>query len=157
MVQSLNKNWLVVSKITWGIGTTSDKQWKVQKVELWCAIFVKKIHLSKKCVFSAKTLYIERIYLTLLSTNCVTIHQITNAIFETISYFSRHNSSAFFLAQTLHTFFKSSPSKWKFSNFPLLGLKFTKLFMSFFKQKVSFFFKFWIFFSVMRDNSSVFF
>ena len=40
--------------------------------------------------------YIERIYLTLLSTTCVKIHQITYVIFETISHFSRHNSSVFF-------------------------------------------------------------
>ena len=38
-----------------------------------------------------------------------------------------------FLAQTLHTFYKSSPSKCKFSDFPLLRLKFTKFLMSFFK------------------------
>ena len=40
--------------------------------------------------------YIRRIYLTLLSTTCVKIHQIPFTIFETISYFSRHNSSLFF-------------------------------------------------------------
>ena len=33
--------------------------------------------------------YIQNIYLTLLSTTCVKIHQIPYAIFETISYFSR--------------------------------------------------------------------
>ena len=62
-----------------------------------------------------------------------------------------------FLAQTLHTFYKSSPSKCKFSDFPLLRLKFTKFFMSFFKLKVSFSSKFRSFFSIMRDNSSVLF
>ena len=51
-----------------------------------------------------------------------------------------------FLAQTLHTFCKSSLSKWKFSDFPLLKLKFTKFLMSLFKKsqflfKVSIFFK----------------
>ena len=56
----------------------------------------------------------------------------------------------FFLVQTLHTFNKSSTSKWKFSVFPLLGLKFTKFLIPFFKQKISFF-------SVMRDNSYVLF
>ena len=76
-----------------------------------------------------------KIYLTLLSATCVKIHQITYVIFETISHFSWHNS-CIFLAQTLYTFYKSSPSKCKFSDFPLLGLKFTKFLMSFFKQKV---------------------
>ena len=37
------------------------------------------------------------------------------------------------LAQTLHTFYKSSPSKCKFSSFSLIRLKFTKFLMSFFK------------------------
>ena len=34
-----------------------------------------------------------------------------------------------FLAQTLHTFYESRPSKYKFSDFPLLRLKFTKFLM----------------------------
>ena len=62
-----------------------------------------------------------------------------------------------FLAQTLHTFDKSSLSKFKFSDFPLLELKFTKFFMLFFKQKLSFSSKFGSVFTVMRGNSSVFF
>ena len=62
-----------------------------------------------------------------------------------------------FLTQTLHTFYKSSLSKCKFSDFALLGLKFTKFLMSFCKQKVSFSSKFGSFFSVMRDHSSVLF
>ena len=57
------------------------------------------------------------------------------------------------LAQTLHTFDKNIPSKYKFSDFPLLESKFMK-FMSFFKQKVSFSSKFESLFSVMTDNSS---
>ena len=83
--------------------------------------------------------YIPKIYLTLLSTTCVKIHQITYVIFETIykSFFTTQFLCIFF-AQTLHTFYKSSPSKCKFSDFPLLGLKFTKFLMSFFKQKDSF-------------------
>ena len=58
------------------------------------------------------------------------------------------------LAQTLHTFDKSSPSKCKFSDFSILKLKFTKFLMSFFKSKVSFSSKFRSFLRVMRDNSS---
>ena len=80
--------------------------------------------------------YIQTVYLTLVSTTCVKIHHYV--IFETISYFLRHNSSVFFLAQTLHTLYNSSPSKRKFSDFSLLLLKFTKSPMSVFKQKVSF-------------------
>ena len=61
------------------------------------------------------------------------------------------------LAQTLHTFHKNIPSKYKFSDFPLLELKFIKFLMSFFKQEVSFSSKFGSLFSVMRDNSSALF
>ena len=43
---------------------------------------------------------IQRIYPTILSTTCIKIHQIPYAVFETISYFLRHNSSVFFLLST---------------------------------------------------------
>ena len=62
-----------------------------------------------------------------------------------------------FLGQTLLIFYKSIPSRCKFSDFPLFALKFTKFPTSFFKQKVSFSSKFGSFFSVMRDHSSVLF
>ena len=39
--------------------------------------------------------HIQRIYLTLLSTTCMKIHQIPYVIFETISHFSLHSSSVF--------------------------------------------------------------
>ena len=62
------------------------------------------------------------------------VHQIIYAI---ISFFTTQ-LLCIFLAQMLHTFYKSSPSISKFSDFPLLGLKFMKLLTSFLKQKVSF-------------------
>ena len=96
------------------------------------------------------------IYLTLLSTTCVKIHQITYVIFETISHFSRHNSSVFFSSNITY-FLQKQPIKVRIFRFPLLWLKFTKFLMSFFKQKVSFSSKFESFFSVMRHNSSVLF
>ena len=101
--------------------------------------------------------YIQRVYLTFLSSTCMKIHQIPYFIFETISHFSRHNFSVFFSVQSLHSFYKSSPSKCKFSYFLLLALKFTKFVISFLKQKVRFSLKFGSFFSVMGDNSSVLF
>ena len=105
-----------------------------------------------KITFLQLKRYIHRVYLTLLSTTCVKIQQIPQVVFETISHFS-----SVFFAQTLHTFTKSSPTKCKFSDFPLLALKFIKLLMSFFKQKVSFSSKFGSLFSVTRDNFSVLF
>ena len=50
--------------------------------------------LSKKYIPSAKTLHTED--LSNISATCVKIHQIAYVIFETISYFSQHNSSASF-------------------------------------------------------------
>ena len=62
MVQSLGIQKLV-SKIE-GIWTTSDKQWKVQKVETWWTFVQKNTFLQLKH-------YIQWIYLTLLSITCV--------------------------------------------------------------------------------------
>ena len=59
MVESLYKNWLLVSEIAWEIWRTSDKQWKVQIIEIWWDAFVQKIHISKKSIRSAKKLYAE--------------------------------------------------------------------------------------------------
>ena len=151
MVQSFYKNWLLVLKTTWGIWTTSHNQWKVQSWNLMGCFCPKNTFLQLEHD-------IPKIYLTLLSTTCAKIHQITYVIFGTIykSFFTTQLLCTF-LAQTLHTFYKSCPSKCKFSDFPLLESKFTNFLMSFFKQQVSFSSKFVSFFSVMRDNSSVLF
>ena len=156
MVQSLYKNWLLVSKITWGIWTTLDKQWKVQNVEIWWVTFVQKIYLSKKCIPSAKRLHTEDLsnitfnYLCENSPNYL-CHFWNQKLFFTAQLL------CIFLAQTLHTFYENSSSKCKFSDFSLLGLMFTKFLISFFQQKISFSLKFGSFFSVMRDHSSVLF
>ena len=90
--------------------------------------------------------HIQRIYLTLFSTTRAKIRQMTYVIFETSrkkkffwkkSFFTTQ-LLCIFLTQTLHTFYKSSTSKCKFSDFPLLALKITKFLMSFFKQKTIF-------------------
>ena len=90
--------------------------------------------------------HIQSIYLTLFSTTCAKIRQMTYVIFETSrkkkffwkkSFFTTQ-LLCIFLIQTLHTFYKSSTSKCKFSDFPLLALKITKFLMSFFKQKTIF-------------------
>ena len=111
MVRSLYKNWVLVSKIT-GIWTTSNKQWKVQKAEIWLATFVQKIHsVSKK--------RIQRIYLTLLSTTCVESHQITCVVFETIaSHFSWH-SPVFFSSVFFNSFIFSSNITYSLQKYPI--------------------------------------
>ena len=111
--------------------------------------FCPKINLPKKYIPSAKTLYTEYLTFNHLCENS------PNYLCH-LNHFSRHNSSVFFLAQT-YNFYKSSSSKCKFSDFLLLGLKFTKFLMSLFKQNVSFSSKFGSLFNVMRDYSSVFF
>ena len=63
----------------------------------------------------------------------------------------------YFLSQTLRTFYKSSLSKWKFSDLPLLTFKFTKCLMSFLEPRVSFSSNFASLFSVIETNSSVLF
>ena len=63
----------------------------------------------------------------------------------------------YFSSSKITYFQQNSPSKCKFSDFLLLELKFTKLLMSFFKQKGSFSSKFESLLSVMRDNFPVFF
>ena len=156
MVQNLYKNWLLVSKLIWKIWATSDKQWKVQKVDIWWATFVQKINLSKKYIPSAKTLYTE-VYLKLLSTACGKIHQVSYVIFETIKSFFKTQLLFIFLDQVLHTLYKSSLSKRKFSDFLLLELKFAKFLMSFCKQKASFSSKFGSFFSVVREFFCIYF
>ena len=74
MVESLYKNWLLVSEIAWEIWRTSDKQWKVQKIEIWWAAFVQKIHISKKYIRSAKKLYAEDLSNTTFNYLCENSH-----------------------------------------------------------------------------------
>ena len=147
MVQNLYKNDSLFQKSNeefWQLQASSGKSKKLKFDGLL---------LSKKYIPLAKTLYTEN-WSALLSTTCSP---------NSLCHFWNHKSFftpqllCIFLGQTLHTLDESSPSKCKFSDFPLLTLKFTKFLMSFFKQKVSFSAKFGSLFSVMRDNSSVLF
>ena len=111
--------------------------------------FCPKINLSKKYIPSAKTLYTEGLTFNYLCENS------PNYLCHYIIFHA--TIPLHFLAQTLHTFYQSSPSKFKFSDFQLLGLKFTKFLISIFKQKFSFSSMFGSLPSVMRDHSSVLF
>ena len=106
--------------------------------------------ICPKNTFLQVTHYIQRIYLTLLSTT-VKIHQIH---FWDHKLIFAIQIVCIFLAQTLHTSDKNIPLRCKILNFPLLELKFTKFLMSFFKQKVSLSSKFEPLFIITRDNSS---
>ena len=104
--------------------------------------------LSKKYIPPAKILYAEDLS-----------NIIFNYLFENLPndlhHFWNHESffttqPLYFLAQTLHTFYQSSLSKWKFADLSLLPLKFTKFLMSFLEPRVSFSSNFASLFSVMR-------
>ena len=91
--------------------------------------------------------YIPKIYLILLSITCVKIHQITYVNFETM--YKSFLTTQFFciaFAQTLHTFYKSSPSKCKFSEPSNARVKVDQFSHVFFQTKSQFFSKVWIFF-----------
>ena len=52
-------------------------------------------YFCQKNTFLQPKDYIQRIYLTLLSTASVKIHEMTYVIFETRGHFSRHSTSVF--------------------------------------------------------------
>ena len=87
--------------------------------------------------------YVQRIYLTLLST---TFHCSSYNSPNFSCHFSNKNEFFFqvritlpyFSSQTLYAFDKRNPSKCKFSDFQLLAWKLTKFLMLFFKPQVSF-------------------
>ena len=68
--------------------------------------FCPKINLSKKYIASAKTLYTEYLPFNYLCGNPQS--------YLSLYHFLQHNSSVFFLAQTVHDFYKSSPSSANF-------------------------------------------
>ena len=102
-----------------------------------------------------------------LSTARIKIHHIPQVIFRTkksVFLQSLDHSSVswdiillYFLAETLYVIDKSSTSKWKFSDFQLLALKFTKFLMSFLEPSVSFSSNFASLLSITRHNSSLLF
>ena len=100
--------------------------------------------------------YIQRIYLTLLSTTCVKIHQIPYVIFETISHFSRHNSSVFFSSNITY-FLKKQLIKMQVFQLSTARINIHQIPHAIFQQKVGFSLKSGSLYSFMRDNSSVLF
>ena len=103
----------------------------------------------KQYIISTKVAHQVQIFR--LSAARVKVHQNPHVIFQTKSQFffkvwisfQCHDRSFFctFSAETFYAIDKSSTSKCKFSDLPLLRLKFTKFLMSFLESRVSFFFK----------------
>ena len=121
--------------------TSSRKSWKLK--------FNGHDTLQEWYILSGKTLYTEDlsnipfIYLCKSSPNGL-------CHFLNYKSFLTTESLYIFLIQTLHTFYKSSPSKWKLSDLPLLILKFTKFLMSFLETRISYSSNFASLFSFMR-------
>ena len=132
MVQNIYKNLLLVSKIAWGIWTTSGKQRKLRKYEILWATFVQNTHSFKTYIPSAKTVYTENFSNIIFNYLCKNLPNFLWHFWNLGSFFVTQ-ILCIFLAQTLHNFYKSSPLKCKGLEFPLLGSKFTKLFVSFLK------------------------
>ena len=113
------------------------------------------LHLSKKYIPSAKTLYTEEL-------SSITLNYLFESSPNSLCHFWNHKSFFMtqlfctFLAETLNAIQKSSTSKCRFPDLSLLSLKFTKLVMSFLKSR-AFSSNFASLSSVMRDNSSVLF
>ena len=87
---------------------------------------------QKNYILSAKTLYT-------VDLSNITFNYLCIDSPNYLCHFWNHKSIftiqllCIFLTQTLHTFHKHSSSKYKFSDFPLLWLKFSKFLMSYFK------------------------
>ena len=149
MVQNIYKSWLLVSQITRGTWRPTDKQWKVQKFKFDGL-------LSKTYSPSAKTLNTEDL-------SNITFNYLCENSPNSLCHFWNHKSFfttqlvCIILVQIFYTFDENISSKFTFSDFSLLKLKYIKFLMSFFKQKVSFSSKFGSLFSVMKDNSAALF
>ena len=91
--------------------------------------------------------HMQRTYLTLISTTCMKIQQISYVIFETINHFSRHNSSVF-LGSNITYFLQKYPIKVQIFRLSTVRVKVHLIPHVAFQTKTEFFFKVWIFFSV---------
>ena len=144
MVQSLWKNWLLVSKITWGISTTSDKQWKVQ----WTTFVQKILFLQLNHIEDLSNITFN--YLCENSPNSL-------CHYETIIHFSGHNSSVLFFCSNITYFLQKQHTEVQMLWLATARIKIRKIPHVIFQQKLRFSSNFASLFSVIRHNSSVLF
>ena len=92
--------------------------------------------------------YIPKIYLTLLSTTCVKIHQITHVIFETIykSFFTTTQFLCTFISSNITYLLQKQPIKVQIFRLFTARVKVHQTSHVIFQTKSQFFFKVWIFF-----------
>ena len=138
MVQNLytKQNRLLALKIIWGIWITSGKQ--VESPKSWNSM----VYICRKNTFFQLKHYIQRIYLTLLSTT-VKIHQIPYVIFETISHFYGTTRMHFFSSNITYLSQKY-PIKAQIFRFSTARVKIHQLCHVIFQTNIEFFFKVWI-------------
>ena len=135
MGKNLYKNWLLVSKIIWGIWITSDKQWKVRKVE------IHGLHLSKKYIPSARTLYTED--LSNITFNYCENSPNFSCHFWNHKSFLRHNLSVFFSSNITY-FWQKYLIKVHIFRFSTVRVKIHQIIHVIFQTKSEIFFKVWI-------------
>ena len=111
-------SWFQKSHEEFGQLQTSTRKSKKLKSD---GLLLSKNKFVQKYIPSAKTLYTEYLTFNYLCENS------PNYLCHYITFYN--TTPLFLLAQTLHNFYKSSPSKCKFLDFLLLGLKFTKFLM----------------------------
>ena len=134
MVQNLYKKWLHISKI---IGTCITPA--VGRPKSWNSMS----YICLKTTFLHIKHYLH-IYLTLLSTTCVKIHQISYDIFETISHFSNHNSSILFQLKRYILLTKKYSIKVQLFRFFTVQVKIHQISHVIFQTRSEFFFILWI-------------
>ena len=128
MVKSLCKSWLVTSGFKNHMRNLNNFRQAAESPKSW--------NLTGFCPKNT-FLELKPIYTEDLSN--ITFNYFCEDSPNYLCHFWNHKSFlttqllCIFLAQTLNTFCKRSPSNCTFSDFPLLRLNFIKLFMSFFK------------------------
>ena len=136
MVQSLGIQKLV-SKIE-GIWTTSDKQWKVQKVETWWTF------VPKKYIPSVKTLYTVDLSKITFNYLCVDLPNYLCHFWNHKSFFTTQLLCIFI--SNITYFLQKYPIKVQIFRLSTARVKVHQISHVIFQIKSQFFFKVWIFF-----------
>ena len=123
MVQYLYKNWLLVSKSHEKSGQLHARSGKFKKLTFDGLLLSRNIFLQLKYI---------------LLTTWWTFTKFLKSFLKLLVIF-RDIFRLYFVVQVLQTLDKNSPWKCKFSDFPLLELKFTKFLVLFFSNKKSVF------------------
>ena len=128
MVQNLYKNWLNFKN---HMRNLDNFRQAVESPKSWNSMG----YICLKTTFLQLKHYIQKIYLTLLSTTCVKIHQILYVIFETISHFSRHNTRLYYFSSNVTYFWQKYPIKVQIFRFFTAQVKILQISHAIFQTK----------------------